>query len=153
MVEHTNASQRRALSDAEQSKLHEFKSQLSAKGAEFIDKHPDLAIDDRRRAKAIAGHLDALADGKKPDTPEYFDHIAKHCGLPTGRNIRVLADGKRSDPHDPNQMTRGEYRAATETVLWGREGGDKCGEPIGVQEYLRRRDAQRSQPGWHDKLD
>jgi hypothetical protein len=38
-------------------------------------------------------------------------------------------------------------------VCWGNENPAKRGEPIGVEEYLKRRNAMRQQPGWFDKLD
>jgi hypothetical protein len=142
---------RRALSDAELNTLHERTRHLSAKGAAWVREHPQFALDDRKLRKAAAGHFLAMSEGLAEDSPEYYRRIEEHCGVRGAdgkRNIRVLADGKRSDPTVPNQMTRGEYHAATEVVRWGREGGDKCGEPIGVEEYLKRRDAIRKDPRW-----
>jgi multidrug efflux pump subunit AcrA (membrane-fusion protein) len=118
----------------------------SAPTAAWLRAHPSVALaistnyDPARSAEIDAAHQDALARGHAVDTDQYFRHVEKRLGMAEGRRsrpvseggkrqVRVLAPGKASDPNDPNQMTRGEYQAATETVLWGREGGDKCGTP------------------------
>jgi hypothetical protein len=144
--------------EADRERLHEIKRNLSAKSAAFVDEianeDPDLVVHPRRSLKLLAGHFKAEGEGLTPDSPQYFQSMRDHVGLSGGkRHVRVLAEGKQADPSNQNLMTRGEYRAATETVLWGREGGDKCGTAIGVEEYLRRRDAMRQQAGWFDKLD
>jgi hypothetical protein len=53
-------------------------------------------------------------------------------------------------------MTKGEHRAATETLTWNYDsldGKHKRGSPLGVEEYLRRKGIMSKQSGWYDKLD
>jgi hypothetical protein len=53
-------------------------------------------------------------------------------------------------------MTRGEHRAATETLTWNYDSPDgkhKRGSPLGVEEYLRRKSLMKQQGGYYDKLD
>lgn len=49
--------------------------------AEWLRQHRDYVIDPRKNAKLTAGHHDAVAEGIKPDTPEYFEHVEKFIGL------------------------------------------------------------------------
>jgi hypothetical protein len=53
----------------------------SPRSAEWIGSHPQFARDDRKRAKALAAHNDAVAEGIEPDSQRYFDHIEKFVGL------------------------------------------------------------------------
>jgi hypothetical protein len=136
--------------------LHELKRHLSAESAEFLERDvaPHFKLDERGKNKLTAAHMLALSNGRVPDTKEYFQDIREFIGLPGGtRHVRVLAEGKRADPRDDNTLTAGEFKAANEVICWGREGGDRCGQPIGTKEFLRRRDAMRKTPGWFDKLD
>jgi hypothetical protein len=127
----------------------------------WLRAHPTDALalatgsDPRRQAKILASHADAIADGHTPGSNQYFEHVDRYLGgnKPTDgtRQVRVVKAGQAA--HGDDEMTRGEYEAATSTLTWGYEGGDKRGQPIGVKEYLRRRDAMRKQSGWYDKLD
>ena len=116
------------------------------------------AADPRRAARIAAADAHAVAEGHTRGTQQYIAHVDRYLGGARGsesgegsnpRQVRVVKQGQASGD---NELTKGEYRAATEDVLWGREGGSKCGSPIGVEEYLRRRNAMRGQPGWYDKL-
>jgi hypothetical protein len=123
--------------------------------------HDALAIatnsDPRRAAKIQAAHADAISEGHATGSRQYLEHVDRYLGgggsnarQPGQRTVRVVKEGQPA--HGEDQLTPGEYRAATEDVLWGREGGSKCGSPIGIAEYLRRRNVMRKQPGWFDKL-
>lgn len=115
------------------------------------------AADPRRAARIAAADAHAVAEGHTRGTQQYIEHVDRYLGgrgSGSGdggkRQVRVVKQGQASGD---NELTRGEYRAATEDVLWGREGGSKCGSPIGVEEYLRRRNAMKKIPGYFDKLD
>jgi hypothetical protein len=129
----------------------------------WLRAHPSDALalatgsDPRRAAKIHASHADAIAEGYTPGSRSYFDHVDRYLGGTAPgrgsnerqRQVRVV----KGQASGEDQLTPGEYKAATETVLWGREGGAKCGTAVGVAEYLRRRNAMRKQPGWFDKID
>jgi hypothetical protein len=134
----------------------------------WLRAHPADALalatnsDPRRAAKIQAAHHAALGEGHAAGTKDYFRVVENYLGgggSSSGGNARqsgqrtvhVVRRGQAASGED--QLTPGEYRAATEDVLWGREGGDKCGTPIGPAEYLRRRNIMRKQTGWFDKLD
>jgi hypothetical protein len=131
----------------------------------WLRAHPADALvlatgsDPRRQAKLNAADCDAFAAGHARGSKEYFEHVEKYLGgkatsgesEPPKRIVRVVKSSET--PHGPDEMSRGEHTAATETITWGYEGGAKRGQPIGVEEYLRRRNAMRKQPGWFQKLD
>jgi hypothetical protein len=129
----------------------------------WLRQHPADALalatgsDPRRVAKINAADNDAVAEGHARGTEGYLRHVDKFLG--SGSNERqpgkrVVHVGKRGQvASGEDQLTPGEYKAATETVCWGNENPAKRGSPVGVTEYLRRRNAMRNQPGWFDKLD
>jgi hypothetical protein len=115
-----------------------------------------LATGGRRAAKIQGAHADAIAEGHTPGTREYFGHVDRFLGgKATGgkRQVHVVKAGQVA--HGDDQLTPGEYKAATETVCWGYENPAKRGQPIGPEEYLRRRNEMRNTPGnpWFGKLD
>jgi hypothetical protein len=113
--------------------------------------------DPARVAQIQASHAAAVAKGHAPGTAAYFKGIDDSLGGKTtrgsdsdgGKRVVRVVKGRQSGD---NELTAGELRAANEDVLWGREGGAKCGTPVGVEEYIKRRNAMRAQPGWFDKL-
>jgi hypothetical protein len=131
----------------------------------WLRAHPTDALvlatgsDPHRASKLNAADLDAVAEGHTRGSDHYFSHVDKFLGgKATGggenapkRIVHVVAKGKQA--HGPDEMTKGEYRAATEDITWGYEGGAKRGQPIGVAEYLRRRNEMRKTPGWFDRED
>jgi hypothetical protein len=141
----------RKLTESEKYGWHEIVRNLSPKSAVFVQDEiaPHFELDERLKKKLNVAHLKAIADGHEPESEGYFRSAKQYLGAPGDkRQVRVLAEGKRPDPSDPNQLSKGEYVAATETVCWGRENPDKCGQPIGVEEYIKRRDAIRKDPRW-----
>jgi hypothetical protein len=133
---------------------------------QWLRSHPSEAValatgsDSYRVAKIQASHADAIAQGHVPGSAQYFSHIDRLLGAKSAtrgsdnegdkRVVRVVK--QRQPAAGENELSPGELRAATEDVLWGREGGAKCGTPIGVEEYIKRRNAMRKTPGWFDKL-
>ena len=94
------------------------------RSASWIRAHPDFVLDGRKQSKLTAAHHDAIGDGLVPDTDAYEAHVEKYIGLRDGgnraktdtRNIHVVKAGQKAN--GPNQMTRGEYQAATNTLTW-----------------------------------
>lgn len=96
-----------------------------------------------------AAHSDAVAEGITPDSEEYFAHVNRFLGLEgggaarrssgSGSPLSVLVTDDPNKPLAPGQvrMTRGEYKAATETLTWTH--GPNKGQPLGVAEYLKRK--------------
>jgi hypothetical protein len=115
------------------------------------------AVDSRRAAKIQAAHNDALAEGHATGSTQYFEHVDRYLGgggnarQPGKRVVHVVKRGQAASGED--QLTPGEYEAATSSVCWGNENPAKRGQPLGVEEYLRRRNKMRGEAGWYDKLD
>jgi hypothetical protein len=154
--------ERPALTEADRAKIDAIAAQCSAQGAEWVWKHREHVLDDRKFAKMVAGHNDAIAEGLRPDSREYYHHVERHVGL-RSRNeghrenggddaqseprVTVLKKGEPPPPGTKNvRMTRAEYEAATQHLTWGH--GPKKGQPIGVAEYIRRRQIQDKSPEW-----
>jgi hypothetical protein len=113
-----------------------------------------------RVAQIQSSHAAAVAAGYAPGSSEYFRHIDRALGGKTTsdneggkRVVRVVK--QRQPAAGENELSPGEYKAATETVCWGNDAPPgKRGEPVGVTEYLRRRALMRKDAGtWYDRLD
>jgi hypothetical protein len=115
-----------------------------------------------RVAQIQSSHAAAVAAGHAPGSSEYFRHIDRALGSKTmsgsdneggKRVVRVVK--QRQPAAGENELSPGEYKAATETVCWGNDAPPgKRGEPVGVEEYLRRRALMRKDAGtWYDRLD
>jgi hypothetical protein len=144
----------------------------------WLRAHPDDARalatgnNPRRAMKLNAADADAVAEGYRRGSKEYFEHVEKFAGMrqrdsePRRRSggsdgdrgggeptITVLKRGQAPVPGTRVvKMTQGEYEAATQHLTWGYDdpnGRFKKNEPIGVREYLRRRDEIRKDPSWN----
>jgi hypothetical protein len=121
----------------------------------------------RKTAKLQAARNDAIGEGISPDTADYFSHVNRFLGIDGGgagsrrrgndskiRRVIVSDDPNRTLAPGEVRMSRGEHRAATETLTWNYDSGKhKKGEPLGVEEYLRRKAIMMKQGGYYDKLD
>jgi hypothetical protein len=146
-----------------------FAEGRSAQAQAWIRDHPDYVLNGRKSAKLNAAHSDAIAEGIAPDTPEYFAHVSRFVGLEDGdarsrqrggggeiRRVIVTDNPNKQIGPGEVRMTRGEHRAATETLTWNYDSPDgkhKRGSPLGVEEYLRRKGIMKQQGGYYDKLD
>jgi len=134
--------------------------------------------DTRRSAKINAAHNDALAEGHGLDSPEYFAHVEKFLGLtkaPAKTNGAANGGAQQqrraagSAPVAPVEASAGpttggqvvrlsqaEAAAATDgTHVWNYSDPSgknrfKKGDPIGVQEFARRKAAMQA-AGLYDK--
>jgi hypothetical protein len=147
-----------------------FAAGRSSEAQAWIRSHPEFVINERKGAKLNAAHSDALAEGFAPDTAAYFKHVNGFLGLDEGggagsrrrgsgsETLRVIVTDNPNKPLGRGEvrMTRGEYKAATETLSWNYDSPDgkhKRGSPLGVEEYLRRKGIMKQQGGYYDKLD
>jgi hypothetical protein len=148
-----------------------FAEGRSSQAQDWIRSHPDYVLGGRKTAKLQAAHSDAIAEGIAPDTPQYFEHVNRFLGLDGGgagrqrrsgdsgcEILRVIVTDNPNKQIGPNEvrMTKGEHRAATETLVWNYDSADgkhKRGSPLGVEEYLRRKSLMKQQGGYYDKLD
>jgi hypothetical protein len=140
---------------------------LSERSAQWLRKHPEYVVDPRKNAKIRAAHFDAVAEGLREDTPEYFAHVERKIGL--SDSTRSSRDGSdagarpaaKYNPADVNThirrggaeviLTKGEKAAATDgTLVWST--GPNRGKPIGVAEFARRK-VQMAREGRYNKLD
>jgi len=142
--------------------------------ANWIRQHPEYVTDQRKNEKLTAAHFDAVAEGYAPDSRRYFEHVEKFLGLTKDADTAIqeaktqpkrtpaapvapaaaVANGGTPPQSNEVRLTANEARAATDgTVCWNYDdpkGKFKKGEPVGVQEYARRKLAlQRS--GAYDK--
>lgn len=151
-------------------------SRCTPETAKWMRDHPDDAFviatnsDQRRAAKLNAAHSDAISEGLALDSKEYFAHVETFLnGSDEGRRhhhrgggssdgesgaprVTVLKRGEAPAPGTKHvKMRRAEYEAATEHLTWGFDdpgGRFKKNDPIGVAEYLRRRQIQDNSPEW-----
>ena len=109
----------------------------------WLMEHPSDALalatgsDPRRAAKIQAAHNDALAEGHPTGSRQYLEHVDRYLGggggnerQPGKRVVHVVKRGQAAS--GDNELTKGEYTAATESVCWGNENPAKRGQPVGV---------------------
>ena len=163
--------ERRQLTPAEQRLFYERTSSLSPASRAWADRNQHAVVDDGLWKKALAAHIDTYAEGIPPETPQYFAHIEKRLGIDRGEhnapteapgrfaatsdepdhNVHILKRGEQPRPGTRNiKMTKREFELATEALRW--ESGPHRGKPLGVREYIRRKEIQARSPEWQ-KLD
>lgn len=130
----------------------------SPETAAWARQHRDVVLNPQKLAKLTAAHYDAEGEGIQVDTPEYFRHVEKYIGLDGGDTGReepktqrrpgatvLPADGGAGGGGGGRQvkLTAKEKESATDgTLQWNYDdpkGKFKKGDPIGVQEFARRK--------------
>lgn len=143
----------------------------------WLRDHPDYARalatgdDVRKQMKLNAAHSDAMAEGIKLDTPEYFEHVESFLGLKESepavqaKPTNVPKPAPRRAPVAPVQgsngstingggtvrLSKNQAAAATDgTHVWNYpdptgQNRWKKGDAIGIQEMARRVKAQTDQ--------
>jgi hypothetical protein len=147
--------------------------------ANWLRDHSDFVTDKRKNAKLTSAHWDAVGEGIAPDTKEYFEHVEKFIGLRKADAVVTDGDNvQRPGAKKPAQravapvngsagsggaVERNEVRlsareaeAATDgTHQWNYDDPSgqkkfKKGDPIGVQEFARRKQ-KMTQQGQYDR--
>lgn len=117
----------------------------------------------RRASKLNAADSDAIAEGLTRDSTAYFDHVERFIGLKTDEATKTntTQTKRKAAPVAPVQssgggtsgggnevrLSAGEARAAQDgTLVWNYDDNSpqkrfKKGDPIGVQEFARRKQA------------
>lgn len=132
----------------------------------WLRQHREFVTDPRKNAKLTAAHHDAMSEGLSVDTKDYFDHVEKFIGLRKEageiENVQRLGAARKIvvRPVAPVngsggsggavggievRLSAGEAAAAVDgTHIWNYDDPSgqkkfKKGEPIGVQEFARRK--------------
>ena len=143
----------------------------TAPTANWLRAHPEFIREPRKQAKLSAAHYDAEGEGLVADTPAYFEHVEKFLGIGVEKKAPTEAahvQPQRSPPVAPGSavsnggtgsasavmLTRGEAQSAQDgTICWNYDdpkGKFKKGQPVGIQEFARRKLAMQKQ-GLYDK--
>ncbi len=148
-----------------------FTKGMSSKSAAWIRSHPDCVTDPRKNARMLAAHNLAMADDIPVDSDEYFQRI--EAGItpakvqqqqeqPNKVNIRPSApvapagngSGGMNGGGQTVTLTLREVTAAEDgTHVWNyddKNGKFKKGDPIGRQEFARRKIIMKKE-GHYDK--
>lgn len=83
--------------------VEQFVSEMSPKSAAWVRSHPEYVRDDKLNRKMIRAHEDAIDDGIKADTPEYFASIERTLGLTTVKIEDPAADDALSAAAAPTR--------------------------------------------------
>lgn len=139
--------------------------------AAWLRAHPEFVTDQRKNAKLNAAHFDATGDGLHPDTPEYFTHVEKFIGIAKTNGAPITQKRRATVPAAPVnggsggssssngvevRLSQREANAAQDgTLQWNYDDPSpqkkfKKGDPIGLQEMARRKQALTKQ-GAYDK--
>ena len=134
----------------------------------WLRKNKDFVTDNKKLFKLTAAHNDALSADLTPESPEYFAHVEKFLGLTKEQPRTNGANGvppspRRSASSAPVapvsntngggptgggrevRLSAGEAKTATDgTLVWNYDDPSpqkkfKKGDPIGTQEFARRK--------------
>ncbi len=142
--------------------------------AQWLRAHRDWVVDPRKNAKLTSAHWSAVGEGLAPDSDDYFKHVEGVLGINKDGNGAAPKpqQQRRAPPVAPVaasggsamgtggsnevRLTKREAEAATDgTHVWNYSdpsGNNKFkkGDPIGVQEFARRKRAM-TKDGQYDK--
>jgi hypothetical protein len=146
--------------------------QSTQRTADWIRAHPDWIRDQKKAAKLTAAHWNAVAEGITQDSDAYFDYVETSVGLRSSDGVvPVKAHTRRVSPPvapvasgnsgasqggQEVRLSKKEAEAATDgTHIWNYEDPTgqrrwKKGDPIGIQEFARRKAAMIKQ-GQYDR--
>ncbi len=154
-----------------------YLAQFTEPTAKWLREHREWADDGQKNARLQSAHYDAVANGIKPDSDEYFAHVEQHIGLteaPAKTNGAAKPAARRGPPPGPPasgargggavggnevRLSRTEAAAATDgTHVWqshdlkaGRiKDKSQVGQPIGHQEFARRK-LEMTKAGAYDR--
>lgn len=146
-----------------------FLQTRSPKSRDFLSKHMDAVTDPKQWRKIEAAHYSAVAEDLVVDTPEYFAHVEKMTGLGGAGKSKGGGEDTRQRrqqaPAAPGgdvsgapggggrevRLSQTEAKAATDgTLVWNYDDPTgkkrfKKGDPIGVQEFARRKIAMEQE--------
>lgn len=155
-------------------KVEQFAAQMSPRSAAWIRAHPDCITDDKKNKRMLAAHNDCLADDIAIDSDEYFARIeARIAGSVAKVDPKVESkpdtSGKRPISAAASgantgggmngggtevRLTQREVTAATDgSICYNHDdpkGKFKKGDPVGIQEFARRKSIMKSQ-GLYDR--
>jgi hypothetical protein len=144
-------------------------SNLSPRSQTWIRGHMDYATDQRKNAKVVSAHHDAMAEGLQPDSDAYFEHLEQFLGIkqkPGAQERQQPTNGgtqttqrRPSAPTAPVTptgggvqggqqevtLTKGESERANDgTIVWNYPDPTgknrwKVGDPIGNSEMGKRK--------------
>ena len=131
--------------------------------ADWLRSHPEYVTEPRKNLKLNAAHTDALAEGHTPDSADYFEYVEKFLGIrqgevektasktpakratPTVAPVNASGGGTNGGSGNEVRLTAGEAKAAVDgTHIYNYDDPSpkkafKKGDPIGVQEFARRK--------------
>jgi hypothetical protein len=112
------------LRESATDKVEALASQLTPRSAEWVRNNPDVVNDERRAARLQRAHFDALDDGIKPDTPDYFNF------LETRLNInKAPAVQREAAMSEASESTSGRRASAPPAAPVSRSGTGTGGRP------------------------
>lgn len=150
--------------------VEQFAQGMSPKSAAWIRAHPDCVTDQKKNARMLVAHNQAMVDDIAVDSEEYFRRIEEGIAPVTKVAPKPGGDGRRpSSGAAPAaggggalnggtevRLTKGEAQSATDgTLVWNYDdpSGQKRwqkGEPIGLAEMARRKH-EGKKAGLYDK--
>lgn len=103
MVQIENDLERAKFAQQEQpaSQIDQIIKSVSRESADWIKQHRSELDDVRMIRKMFRAHEDAVDDGIKPDTDEYFEYIEDRLGLSEEKPQRTRSREKESDDDEP----------------------------------------------------
>jgi hypothetical protein len=132
--------------------VEDFCQRLSPESAAWMRNHRDLAADPRGMSRIQGAHHLAVGDGEVPDSPGYFAAVERHLNLRGGNGNGSSRSGGGGDGRSVT-LSASEKKTATDgTLTWNYNdpnGKFKKGDPIGVQEYGRRKLALQASGQWN----
>lgn len=136
--------------------IEAFIASRTPKTQEWLRNNREWLDGGKKNSRLTAAHYDAEAEGIAPDTAEYFAHVEKYLGIkpkgdqPLARRPSAPAapgadaGGRSATPMQVTLKPHEKTAATDGTIVWNFDdpsgkGRFKKGDPIGVQEFARRK--------------
>lgn len=157
--------QQRTEAPAVVDKTEAYISRFTPASQAWLRSHKDYVTDPAKNSQLLTAHHAALGQGYAADTPEYFAAVEKKLGIgaPPSSGRRPIppvapasptGGGMNGNASNEVRLSPKEALAATDgTHTWPYDdpkGRFKKGEPIGVQEFARRKMIMKQQ-GMYDR--
>lgn len=101
-----------------------FAARLSATSADWVRRNPKFVTDPRLNRKMIRAHEDAVDDGIRVDTPEYFAAIESKLGI-SESNPSATKSNESGDQYAAKVTQRRDVAPAAAPVSRGTSNGSK----------------------------
>lgn len=114
---------------------------MTAPSKAWLRQHPECVTNPKMNAKVLLGHHEALDQGIKPDTAEYFSFIESHMGYRAKSQRADDSDGRQANSAD----ARPRHSENNHSAPVSRDGNGSSGSQNGSRVRLSRDEVEMAE--------